>query len=74
LFWKLDYYEVTLHMRAYRQKCDKDLERAAWQVSHLHRAFSGTNISVAELLGRGQRYDLINDPYALERLKEDRNG
>lgn len=68
-FWNHDYYEVCLHVKAYQNRLEKNLEVAAFQVMHLYRAFTGDKVTVDELLGRGQRIDLVNDPMALEKLR-----
>lgn len=71
-FWKHDYYEVSLHARAYGQRVTRTLEVAAFQVMHMYNAFTGNSVTVDELLGRGERVDLINDPTARDKLEATR--
>jgi hypothetical protein len=52
----------------------KLLEIGAFQVMHIYRAFTGDSVSIDQLLGRGTRIDLVNDPMAANRLREVADG
>lgn len=65
---------MSLYIRAYNARMMKLLEIGAFQVMHIYRAFTGDSVSIDQLLGRGTRIDLVNDPMAANRLREVADG